>query len=226
MKKLSSFLIIFICIFVLSGCSNKNKEDNTNSNMDTSRLSTNNTVNQNTTLGNTIQTPPTPDVVEIEKNAHSAEPIEEEIALFTTKLSGKDSPRTHNISITTIALNGKTVEPEKTFSFCDTIGVSTAEKGYEKADSFDSDGNKIQTLGGGNCQVSSTLYNAVLKVIDLKVTERHPHSNKVHYVPENKDAAVAHGSVDLKFKNNTGNTIKIYANSDLKAVNIRIVRLI
>ena len=87
-------------------------------------------------------------------------------------------------------------------------------------------GNKIQTLGGGNCQVSSTLYNAVLKVPDLKVTERHPHSKRVYYVPVDKDAAVAHGSVDFKFKNNTGVPIKIYANADLKGVTIRLVKLI
>lgn len=86
-------------------------------------------------------------------------------------------------------------------------------------------GNTVQTLGGGNCQVSSTLYNAVLKVGDLKIVERHPHSKEVHYVAKDKDAAVSHGSVDFKFKNNTGNDIKIYANSDLKSVNIRLVKL-
>lgn len=77
----------------------------------------------------------------------------------------------------------------------------------------------------GNCQVSSTLYNVVLQIPDLKVTERHAHIKPVHYVEKDKDATVAYGSVDFKFKNNTGRDIKIYANSDLKAVNVRIVKM-
>lgn len=113
----------------------------------------------------------------------------------------------------------------KLFLFVKLFGNPTADKGYEEADSFDKDGNTVQTLGGGNCQVSSTLYNAVLKVPELKVVERHAHSKEVHYVAKDKDAAVAYGSVDFKFKNNTGSDIKIYASSDLKSVNIRIVKI-
>lgn len=80
-------------------------------------------------------------------------------------------------------------------------------------------------MGGGNCQVSSTLYNVVLQIDGLEVKERHPHSKDVHYVEEGKDAAVSYGSVDFKFINNTGNKIKIYANSDLNSVNVRIVKV-
>ena len=78
----------------------------------------------------------------------------------------------------------------------------------------------------GNCQVSSTLYNAVLKVKELEVKERHAHSKEVHYVAKDKDAAVSYGSVDFKFKNNTDSPIKIYATSDLNNVNIRIVKTV
>ena len=74
----------------------------------------------------------------------------------------------------------------------------------------------------GNCQVSSTLYNAVLKVNDLKVTERHEHSNNVPYVSKGKDAAVAYGSYDFKFVNNTGSKIKITASCDSNYVYIKI----
>ena len=66
----------------------------------------------------------------------------------------------------------------------------------------------------GNCQVSSTLYNTVLSIPSLVVTERHEHSNKVPYVKKGKDAAVAYGSYDFKFRNNTGNDIKILASTD------------
>ena len=69
-------------------------------------------------------------------------------------------------------------------------------------------GNKKKGLGGGNCQISSTLYNAVLTIPSLKVIERHEHSNKVPYAKKGKDAAVAYGSYDFKFQNNSGNDIK------------------
>lgn len=81
---------------------------------------------------------------------------------------------------------------------------------------------KQKVFGGGNCQVSSTLYNAVLLVTGLEVTERHEHSNDVPYVKDGKDAAVAYGSYDLKFVNNTNNDIKIKASTDGSSVTITI----
>ena len=80
-------------------------------------------------------------------------------------------------------------------------------------------------MDGGNCQVSSTLYNAVLEVSDLKVTERHEHSNSVPYVPKGKDAAVAYGSYDFKFVNNTGTKIKITSSCDKNYVYVKIFKL-
>ena len=85
--------------------------------------------------------------------------------------------------------------------------------------------NKIKGYGGGNCQVSSTLYNAVLKVPSLKVVERHEHSNKVPYVAENKDAAVAYGSVDFKFKNENDYPIKILVQASKKYVVVTLVKI-
>ncbi len=79
---------------------------------------------------------------------------------------------------------------------------------------------------GGNCQVSSTLYNTVLSIPSLIVTERHEHSNKVPYVKKGKDAAVAYGSYDFKFRNNTGNDIKILASTDESNVIVTINSII
>ena len=122
-------------------------------------------------------------------------------------------------------LNGTTVNNNDTFSFCQTTGPSTAEEGYKEATVF-LDGKKVQALGGGNCQISSTLYNAVLSVPDLKVIERHEHGRDVSYVPDGKDAAVSYGSIDFKFKNNTGKEIKLYFSTDDITLNVRIVKLI
>lgn len=113
----------------------------------------------------------------------------------------------------------------ETFSFCNTVGKATPDKGYQKADIFDKDGNVTKGYGGGNCQISSTLYNAVLKLSNLSVVERHEHSKKVYYVPVGKDAAVAYGSIDFKFKNNYDHDIKIYASADTNNIYIRIVKV-
>ncbi len=221
MKKIFSFIVILILfILILTGCSN-NKENNNEDSGNTAnaeRTSTNISV-ENNTQNNTVTN-------EIRVGAfENKETSEEELASFSTKLGGKNTPRSRNIALTSSILNETVVKPGETFSFCNTIGKPTADRGYEEADSFDADGNTIKTYGGGNCQVSSTLYNVVLQIPDLKVTERHPHIKPVHYVAKDKDATVAYGSVDFKFKNNTGNDIKIYANSDLKSVNVRIVKI-
>lgn len=225
MKKLLNLFLLFILIFSLTGCSknentenleNNNQNNINNSSTNTARLSTNSSEKSNNSITNTI---------EIKQAGHDNPIAEIEMASFTTKLVGSPSARTNNISITCGILDGTIVENGKTFSFCNTIGKPTADRGYQEADAFDREGNTFKAYGGGNCQVSSTLYNVVLQIPEFEVIERHPHSKKVQYVPEGKDAAVATGSVDFKFKNNSGCSIKIYAYSDLNSVNIRIVKL-
>ena len=227
MKKLCFIFLLAIPLIVLAGCNTVSKNDNNvNQNLQVGRTGSvsneqsvnenNNTVPENETDQNAVQEPqPT------EPPAKS-EPVETVLAEFSTTIKSKASNRWSNIQITCSKLNETTVESGKSFSFCQTVGKATEEKGYKKADVI-VDKQVTQALGGGNCQVSSTLYNAILKVSDFKVTERHPHGKKVNYVPEGKDAAVSYGSKDLKFVNNTSNTIKIYASTDNKKVSIKIV---
>ena len=89
---------------------------------------------------------------------------EEELTVFSTKIYSTDPARQNNIQITCNTLNDSIIKNGETFSFCNTVGQSSTSKGYLEADIFDSNGNKKKGLGGGNCQVSSTLYNAVLNV--------------------------------------------------------------
>ena len=227
MKKLCFIFLLAIPLVVLAGCNTVSKNDNNvNQNLQVGRTGggsneqsvneNNNTVPENETDQNVVQEPqPT------EPPAKS-EPAETVLAEFSTTIKSRASNRLNNIQITCSKLNETTVESGKSFSFCQTVGKATEEKGYKKADVI-VDKQVTQALGGGNCQVSSTLYNAILKVSDFKVTERHPHGKKVNYVPEGKDAAVSYGSKDLKFVNNTSNTIKIYASTDNKKVSIKIV---
>ena len=70
------------------------------------------------------------------------------------------------------------------------------------------------------------MYNAVLKVEDFKVVERHEHGKKVGYVPSGKDAAVAYGSIDFKFKNNLENDVTLYFYTDDSTISVRIVKLV
>ena len=147
-----------------------------------------------------------------ENQQQITKPKETQIATFTTKIYTKEEARQNNMQITASRLNGKIVKNGSTFSFCNTLGPSSSKNGYQEADIFDNEGNKKKGLGGGNCQISSTLYNAVLSAPGLKVVERHEHSNKVPYVKKGKDAAVAYGSYDFKFRNESGNDIKITFN--------------
>lgn len=152
-------------------------------------------------------------------------PVETDVASFSTNLSG-DSARLNNISITCNTINGTTIKNGDSFSFNSIVGQPSAEKGYQEADVI-VDKKVEKGYGGGNCQVSTTIYNTALQVEGLNVTERHPHKKKVTYIEEGKDAAVSYsGGLDLKFTNNTGKDIKIYVSSDNDSVDARIVELV
>lgn len=234
MKKLIIFIIFLILVSICILFYYYTIKNNTNSkSYETSRTSTNNTSQdeQNVNISNFSnqeETKNTTTVSEEQKNDQFAQEQKsmesEEISSFSTKIYTKDKNRQTNINITCSSLNNTEVKNGQTFSFCDTVGRSSPSKGYKKADIF-TNGKKTKGYGGGNCQISTTLYNAVLKVPNLKVTERHEHSNKVPYIKDGKDAAVSYGTYDFKFINNTGNTIKINAFNDSNSITIKLVKL-
>ena len=151
-------------------------------------------------------------------------PVETELASFSTRIIDKDENRQNNIRLTCSKLNELTIDGGSTFSFLKSIGETTVEAGYKEADIL-INGKKTKGLGGGNCQVSSTLYNAVLKSEGLEVTERHEHDKKVPYIEKGKDATIAFPSLDLKFKNNSQNQIKLYTSTDGNSVTVKIVKI-
>lgn len=201
---------------------NNDNSNNENNNNSSDENNTDNSNSENTTDQNTTQdSNTTNNTTEIRSGITK----EQTISSFSTKIYTKDSSRQNNIEITCNTLNGTIVNAGETFSFCQTVGKATTSKGYEKADIYDHNGKKKEGLGGGNCQVSSTLYNAVLAVPSLVVTERHEHSNNVPYVAKGKDAAVAYGSYDLKFRNDSSNSVKILASTDGSYVYTSLVEL-
>lgn len=219
-KKSIVLIVILVLAIIGTGVFFYFRYNNSNNlNYEASKTSTNSNQNTNENSNQTENSENSEANVVEEK---PKQPVETQISTFSTKIYTKDSARQNNLQITCSTLNNTTVKAGDTFSFCDTVGQATSSKGYEKADIFDRNGNKIQGYGGGNCQVSTTLYNAVLAVPSLVVTERHEHSNDVPYIQEGKDAAVAYGSYDLKFRNDSGNDIKILASTNSDSITITI----
>ena len=130
-------------------------------------------------------------------------------ASLTTDYNEKVKNRTINLEIATKTINGVVLRPGEVFSFNETIGKTTWAKGYRPAKIFVK-GKEEQGMGGGICQVSSTLYNAA-DFGGMEIVERHPHSKDVGYVKEGRDAATSYGGVDLKFKNVLPHPVKIVA---------------
>ena len=130
-------------------------------------------------------------------------------ASFYTTFSSSTSERKNNIKIAAMALNDAFIDVGGEFSFNDRVGPRTEARGYKKAKII-FNGHFIDGIGGGVCQVSSTLYNAVL-LANLPVTERFPHSLKVNYVPEGMDATVSYGTFDFKFVNSMDPPIIIHS---------------
>ena len=127
------------------------------------------------------------------------------IAAYTTQFDPRDENRTQNIQLAAKSINGVLVRPGQVFSFNAHVGPRLAENGYREAPVF-VDGRLSTDWGGGVCQVSSTLYNAVL-LADLGIEERTAHFRPPGYVPLGQDATVADNQLDFKFRNTTANNI-------------------
>ena len=129
---------------------------------------------------------------------------------LNSPMSGKD--RNYNLKLASKKINGTVLKPGATFNWFKVVGSASKAKGYRKAGIF-VNGKTVQGYGGGVCQVSSTLYQASLK-IKLKIVERHTHSQNVPYSAVGKDVTVAYGSKNLRIKNNKKYPIKLVTYSN------------
>ena len=209
MKKYAWLAILVVILIVGAIIYFYFSNSNSNSNYSAQRSSSNTNTDSNVTKNNQ------PTIVE------------KEVASYSTEIKNKkDGNRQGNITLTCSSLYNASIAPGDTFSFCDTVGKATTDRGYKPANII-IQGNEIKGLGGGNCQVSSTLYNAVMAVPqDLEVVERHPHSAPVPYIETGKDAAVSYGTHDFKFKNNSDSTYKIIAENTTDEIKIKLIKLI
>lgn len=135
--------------------------------------------------------------------------IHEMLSSYTTTFKSEDVNRTDNIKLAALKTNGTILYPGTIFSFNEIVGPREKEYGFKEALEI-VDGEFVPGIGGGICQVSSTLYNAVL-LANLNIVERYNHSKPLSYVPLGQDATVAYDALDFKFINNTTEPLLIVA---------------
>lgn len=177
-----------------------NKNTISQSNYTPSQVTTNTTINNSNILNSTDNT--------IKDETKTIQ--ETKISSFTTPIVDDNKNRINNIKITCSRISGTIVKSNEEFSFCDVVGQPSSKDGYKEAHAF-VDGKLTNAIGGGNCQVSTTIYNAAKKIDGVKITERHEHGKEVGYIEMGKDATVAYDYLDLKFENNNNFDLKLKA---------------
>ena len=145
------------------------------------------------------------------------------LATYSTSYASSNANRSTNIALAASKINGTVLMPGEEFSFNGTVGKRTAANGFKTATVY-SNGQVTTDYGGGICQVSSTLYNSVLRA-NLEITNRTNHTFTVGYVPIGLDATVSWGSPDFKFKNSRNYPVKIVATTANKKLTISVYGL-
>ncbi len=130
------------------------------------------------------------------------------LGVYTTYFSTGAVGRTHNIHLAASSIDGMIMKPNDVFSFNDVVGYRSAEQGYQEAPVI-VNGKMEPGLGGGICQVSTTLYNAVL-LANLGIVERECHFFPATYVPIGLDATVSYGTIDFRFRNTRQSDIYLW----------------
>lgn len=147
--------------------------------------------------------------------------IDKVLGDFSTDYSSSIKNRKENIKIASEKFNNMKLNPGDEISFNNIVGEISEATGFKNATVIV--GGEYETgIGGGICQVSTTLYNSLI-LSDLEIVERHNHSRPINYVDLGTDAAVARGYKDLKFKNNTNNPIIILTEADGQKLDFKVL---
>mgnify|MGYP001089288344 CR=1 FL=1 len=187
-------LPLILLFFALWGCT---------SNID----DTNKTTTATQTSSGTPSTDPTTEPLSNTSDT-TAETTKAPVILgsFSTPILDDNENRTGNIKIACRAIYGTVIKPGKEFSFNSVVGDRTESKGYKEAHAF-VNGEEVNEIGGGICQVASTIFNAATEA-GFEITERHQHPEEVYYVELGKDATVS-SDLDFKFKNTGSSDIML-----------------
>jgi vancomycin resistance protein YoaR len=128
-------------------------------------------------------------------------------SIFSTQFNAEDVKRSINVKLAADKINGQILQPGETFSFNETVGPRDKASGFQEALEF-FDGELVPGIGGGVCQVSSTIYNAAL-LANLDITERLNHGKPLSYIALGRDATVVYGVIDFKFVNSSNSPIML-----------------
>lgn len=139
------------------------------------------------------------------------EAFPDQLSTFTTRYDASDKDRTTNLVLACQKLNGKVIKPGETFSYNATLGPRSYATGYKNAKVYEN-GQVVDGIGGGICQISSTLYNAAL-MSDMEIVERRNHQFVTSYVGAGRDATVVYGLTDFRFKNTRTYPVRIVASA-------------
>ena len=145
------------------------------------------------------------------------------LSTFSTKYSASNKDRTTNLILAANKINGTVIMPGETFSYNKVVGERTIAAGYKEAPIYVS-GEVVDGLGGGICQITSTLYNAVIYA-NLEIVQRSNHQFIPSYVTASRDATVVYGSIDFQFKNNRNYPIKLVCSVSSGIANFQIFGL-
>ena len=145
------------------------------------------------------------------------------LSQYSTSYSTRNQKRTTNLRLAANKINGTVLMPGETFSYNKVVGERTIAAGYQEAPIYVS-GKVVDGLGGGICQITTTLYNAVVYA-NLEIVERSNHQFVPSYAPASRDATVVYGSIDFKFKNNRNYPIKILCSVQNGIANFQIYGL-
>ena len=140
-----------------------------------------------------------------------SEAFPDRLSVFTTRFDESDVNRSTNLRIACQKINNKVILPGETFSYNKALGARTAAAGYRNGKIY-AGGEVVDGIGGGICQISSTLYNAIL-MANLQTVERRNHQFVTSYVGPGRDATVVYGVTDFKFKNTRKYPVKISASA-------------
>ncbi|EFM09953.1 VanW family protein [Paenibacillus curdlanolyticus YK9] len=145
---------------------------------------------------------------------------EKRIGYYTTYYNSRNANRSHNIALAAKAINNTVVFPGESFSFNEVVGMRTVDKGYKSAPVIVR-GEVSEGIGGGICQISSTLFNAVDRA-GIRIIQRYSHSRNVPYVPPGRDATVSWYGPDFVFHNQYNQPILIRSYANVGTVHIEI----
>lgn len=171
-------------------------------------------------IGDVIKVPIIVTEPTVTTEALNAKLFANQLGAKSSSFASSSSNRVNNIVLAAQKINGKVLNPGESFSYNGTVGQRTAAAGFKEAGAY-LEGKVVQEIGGGICQVSSTLYNAAL-LANLKITSRTNHYFPVSYLPDGLDATVSWQSPDFRFVNNTAYPIKILASTNTSSMTLNI----